>query len=138
MEGKERAKINAFTETETHFRVEVEPIPEVAETDPNIAEVMANIKALFEEYVKLNKSIPPEMLLSISSIENPSRLADTLVAQLNIKLVERQKLLEQGDPLQRIATLEKFIQSEIEILQVEKKKRSLSIGEETRTDGSGS
>jgi len=121
VEGKHRAKITSFIETDSHFRVEVEPIPELEEADAKSAEIVANIKALFEEYVKLNKSIPPEMLLSISSIENPSRLADTLVAQLNIKLDERQKLLEQGDPLQRIATLQKFIQSEIEILQVEKK-----------------
>jgi ATP-dependent Lon protease len=61
------------------------------------------------------------MLLSISSIEDASRLADTLVAQLNIKLEERQKLLENGDALARLAVLQKFIQSEIEILQVEKK-----------------
>jgi len=77
VEGKHRARITAFIEAESHFRVEVEGISELEEGDPKSAETVANIKALFEEYVKLNKSIPPEMLLSISSIENPSRLADT-------------------------------------------------------------
>jgi len=121
VEGKCRAKISRFLETEGHFRVEVEALDESTADSETQAESVATIKALFEEYVKLNKSIPPEMLLSISSIEDSSRLADTLVAQLNIKLEERQKLLENGDALARLAILQKFIQSEIEILQVEKK-----------------
>jgi len=121
VEGKGRAKITQFLDCKSHFRVEIEAIEDNEEDAEDRAKATASIKALFEDYVKLNKSIPPEMLLSISSIEDASRLADTLVAQLNIKLEERQKLLENGDALARLVTLGRFIQSEIEILQVEKK-----------------
>ena len=121
VEGKCRAKISAYLQTESFFRVEVEPLEEASLDEEKLHEKMASIKAAFEEYVKLNQGIPPEMLMSIASIEDASRLADTLVAQLNIKLQERQKLLENGNALSRLHVLQKFIQSEIEILQVEKK-----------------
>lgn len=121
VEGKCRAKITRFLENTGHFSVEVEALEETKDDADDLIKAVSSIKTLFEDYVKLNKSIPPEMLLSISSIEDASRLADTLVAQLNIKLNERQKLLKNGDALGRLVILGKFIQSEIEILQVEKK-----------------
>ena len=121
VEGKSRASIRQYLSTESYFQVEVAPIDPPDLDEEATLNAIRKVKAAFEDYVKLNQGIPPEMLMSIASIEDPSRLADTLVAQLNIKLEERQKLLENGNPLNRLAILDKFIQSEIEILQVEKK-----------------
>ena len=121
VEGKSRASIERYVDTESFFKVAVSPIESPELDSEATLNAIRRVKAAFEDYVKLNQSIPPEMLMSIASIEDPSRLADTLVAQLNIKLEERQQLLENGNPLNRLAVLEKFIQSEIEILQVEKK-----------------
>ena len=79
----------------------------------------------FDNYVRLNKRIPPEMLLSISSIDDEEKLSDTLVAHLtNLKLADKQKLLEETDPKVRLEELYGFIQSEIEIMRVEKKIRA--------------
>ena len=83
------------------------------------------MKVAFENYVRLNKRIPPEMLLSISSIDSESKLSDTLVAHLpNLKLSDKQQLLEEKNPQNRLQTIYSFIQSEIEIIRVEKKIRA--------------
>ena len=78
----------------------------------------------FETYVKLNKRIPPEMQMTVSNIVEPSKLADTVVAHLNLKLNDRQMILETEDPKIRLERLIEFMEAEIEILQVERKIRS--------------
>jgi ATP-dependent Lon protease len=121
VEGKRRVQINKFIQSEPCFIVDVTRFEcDVEQSDESDALVGA-VKDSFEVYVKLNRSIPPEVLLSISTIKTPGRLADTLVAQLNIQISERQALLELSEPIARLQRLQKFIQSEIEILQVEKK-----------------
>src|SRR4029078_11989514 len=75
-------------------------------------------------YVKLNKRIPPEMLMSVNTIDDPSRLADLIVAHLDLKLEDKQEILEVQDPSKRLEKLLQLMQGEIEILQVERRIRS--------------
>ena len=85
---------------------------------------MRSVNSTFEIYVKLNKKIPPEMIMSVASIDEPSRLSDTIVAHLGIKLEDKQALLEMVDPAERLEKVLGFMQAEIEILEVEKRIRS--------------
>ncbi|MCB9794730.1 MAG: endopeptidase La [Alphaproteobacteria bacterium] len=125
VEGRRRGRILRFLETEAMFRVEVEELTETSRVDVELTALIRSLKASFETYVKLNKGIPPETLLSISAIEDPSKLSDQLAANMAaLKLEERQRLLEESDPTERLNRLYKFIQSEIEILQVERKIKS--------------
>ncbi len=125
VEGQRRAKIIDYVQTEEFFMVEAEPLPEPQSTGVENEALIRTVKMAFDNYVRLNKRIPPEMLLSIAQIENESKLADTLVAHLtNLKLQDKQRLLEQTDPRQRLEDLYGFIQSEIEIMRVEKKIRA--------------
>nr|MDP9122527.1 endopeptidase La [Acidobacteriota bacterium] len=82
------------------------------------------VQATFEAYVKLNKRIPPEMLVSVASIDDPARLADTIVAHLSLKLNDKQSILEEPSAAKRLEKLYELMQGEIEILQVEKKIRT--------------
>lgn len=125
VEGQRRARIIDYVQTEEFFLVEAENLVEsVAEGVENEA-LVRTVKMAFDNYVRLNKRIPPEMLLSIAQIENESKLSDTLVAHLtNLKLQDKQRLLEQTDPRLRLEDLYGFIQSEIEIMRVEKKIRA--------------
>jgi ATP-dependent Lon protease len=124
IEGKRRVKINSFVSSENFFTVECEDLPEKSENKVETEALMRSVKATFETYVKLNKRIPPEMLMSVASIESAGRLADTIVAQLNLKLEDKQKALELNDPGKRLEQLLSLMSGEIEILQVEKKIRS--------------
>ncbi|CAN0400011.1 unnamed protein product [Laminaria digitata] len=126
--GVRRVRIERFLDNERYFQVvAVDANPEDVEepTDASeLEELLAKLRATFETYVKLNRRIPPEMLNQISKIEEASRLADTIVAQLALKLVDKQKILETLDPKTRLELLLDLMQEEIEILQVEKKIRS--------------
>jgi len=124
VKGVSRGKITRFLATDEVLRVEVEPVPEEIKKDVEVEALMRSVKAAFEQYVNLHKGMPPEVLLSISSIDAPGKLSDTLVAQLNFKLEDRQKLIEESDPVARLEQIYRFIQSEIEILQVERKIKS--------------
>jgi ATP-dependent Lon protease len=125
VEGLRRARVIDYLQTEEFFYVTAEVMEEkVASTVENEA-LVRTVKMAFDNYVRLNKRIPPEMLLSIASIEDESKLADTLVAHLtNLKLADKQRLLEETDPRVRLEELYGFIQSEIEIMRVEKKIRA--------------
>ena len=125
VEGQRRAQIVEYVQTEEYFLVDAEPLPEPQSTGVENEALIRTVKMAFDNYVRLNKRIPPEMLLSIAQIESESKLADTLVAHLtNLKLQDKQRLLEQTDPRQRLEDLYGFIQSEIEIMRVEKKIRA--------------
>jgi ATP-dependent Lon protease len=125
VEGKKRGKIKRFAQTEEHFLVEVEEIAEVPAKGVEIEALMRSVQAAFEMYVKLNKKVQPEVLMSVQTIDDPARLSDTIVANLpTVKLTDRQNLLETDDPTKRIERLHELMQAEIEILQVEKKIRS--------------
>ena len=125
VEGQRRARIIDYVQTEEFFLVEAETLTEQAVVGVENEALVRTVKMAFDNYVRLNKRIPPEMLLSIAQIENESKLSDTLVAHLtNLKLQDKQRLLEQTDPRLRLEDLYGFIQSEIEIMRVEKKIRA--------------
>ncbi len=124
VEGKGRAQITSFEQSTPYFSVEVEDIPEPDERSLELAALMRSVQGVFETYVKLNKRIPPEMLMSVQTIEEPGRLADTIVAHVNLKIKDKQELLETPSPQKRLERLYELMQAEIEILQVEKKIRS--------------
>ena len=125
VEGQRRARITEFVQTEEFFMVEAEDLVETKGSSVENEALIRTVKMAFDNYVRLNKRIPPEMLLSIAQIEDESKLADTLVAHLtNLKLQDKQRLLEQTEPRIRLEELYGFIQSEIEIMRVEKKIRA--------------
>src|SRR6476661_4380799 len=125
VEGKKRARIKKFPQTEEFFLVDVEEISELSAKGVEVEALMRSVQAAFEMYVKLNKKVQPEVLMSAQTIDDASRLADTIIANLpTIKLSDRQALLEMDDPRQRLERLIELMQAEIEILQVEKKIRS--------------
>jgi ATP-dependent Lon protease len=125
VEGLRRAKIRRFQEADKVFTVEVEPIVEPQRDSLEVEALMRSVQSTFEVYVKLNKRVPPEMLMTVQTIEQPGALADTVVVHLgSIKLADRQALLELSDPIARLERLHEVMQNEIEILQVEKKIRS--------------
>lgn len=124
VEGKRRVKIKNFVNNENFFMVAVENLDE---DNTNIVEAQAlvrSVKSTFETYVKLNKRIPPEILMRVSTIENPGELADIIVAQLNLKLEDKQNVLEIIDASKRLEHLLNLMTGEIEILEVEKKIRT--------------
>jgi len=124
VEGKSRGRVMRYLPNDHYFEVEVELPVLKPEEDEGLTALMRSIKTTFESYVKLEKRIPPEMLLTISNIEDPAKLTDVLAAQLNLKLTDKQNELETLSPRDRLETLLKHIQSEIEILQVQKRIRS--------------
>ncbi len=124
IEGKRRAKIVEYIETDRMIQAEVEELSDVTESTVELEALIRSLKGTFENYVKLNKRIPPEMLMSVNSIEDPSRMADLIVAHLNLKLEDKQEILEIQNPSQRLEKLLHLMQGEIEILQVERRIRS--------------
>jgi ATP-dependent Lon protease len=121
VEGKQRARILKYIPGEDHFRVQVELVEDQDAESEEIGALMRSVKSSFDQFVKLNKGIPPEMLLTVAAIEDAGRLADTLVAHLGFKHNDRQSLLEEAVVQKRLETILRFVQGEIEILQVEKK-----------------
>ncbi|MBL8784565.1 MAG: endopeptidase La [Deltaproteobacteria bacterium] len=124
VEGKQRARIKRFVPNDAYFICEVDEIAERREANVEIEALMRQIQTTFESYVKLNKRIPPDMLMSVSTIDDPARLADTIVAHLSLKLTDKQGILEIEDPVKRLERLYELMQAEIEILLVEKKIRT--------------
>jgi ATP-dependent Lon protease len=124
VEGKRRARIRRFVPHDPFFLAEVEEIDEPVERNVEIEALIRSVQSTFEAYVKLNKRIPPEMLMSVASIDDPSRLADTIVAHLNLKLNDKQTILEEESATKRLEKIYEHMQGEIEILQVEKKIRT--------------
>ena len=127
IEGKKRAQVMRFLSHPDFFLVEVDEVAEVAEVAEKNTEVEALIREVhttFENYVKLKKKIPPEMVMSMSSIDDPARLADTIVTHLGIKIEDRQNLLETLNAAERLEKVLGHMRAEIEILEVERRIRS--------------
>ena len=124
VEGLERAEILAIDTKGDFFAAEVEIRPsELNDTSAKTDVLSRSLVSLFEQYVKLNKKVPPEILSSLSSIEDPVRLADTIAAHLGLKIADKQKLLEMLNVEERVQYLIELLESEIDLLQVEKKIR---------------
>ena len=123
VEGVHRARINHVLNVKENYEADVSPIPQ-EEGDNNEVEAMRrSLFAQFDQYVKLNKKIPPEVLTSLSGIENASRLSDTIAAHLPLKLEQKQQILENFDVPARLEQLLGLLETEIDILQVEKRIR---------------
>ncbi len=123
VEGMSRAAIVNYVETEESFVVDAAPVGE-GEFDDREGEVlMRTVISEFEQYVKLNSKIPPEVLTSLSGIEDPGRLADTIAAHLTLRNDEKQKILEFGDVRECLEHILGIMESEIDLLQVEKRLR---------------
>jgi len=124
IEGKYRAYLRDLNNSTDGYTATVEKCP-IKEVDPiNLEAVIRGIKTIFEQYVKVNKKIPPELLMSISSITDPSRLADIIVAHLTLKIQEKQEILAAVEVDRRLQLLLERMQGEIEIIGVEKRIRT--------------
>ena len=123
VEGTDRAKIVSFLPAEESLRAQVQIVVSGAANDRELEALMRSVSAQFEAYVKLNKKIPPEILSTLASMDDPARLADTVAAHLGLKLEEKQEILEKADTRARLEHLLGMMESEIDLLQVEKRIR---------------
>ncbi len=124
VEGGARAQITSFTENEDFFEAHAEAIVEDQGTEKELEALSRSVISQFEQYVKLNKKIPPEVLVSINQIEDASKLADTVASHLAIKIPEKQELLEISSVPSRLEKVYSLMEGEISVLHVEKKIRS--------------
>ncbi|HTW88730.1 MAG TPA: endopeptidase La [Candidatus Binataceae bacterium] len=124
LEGKKRARILKYIAEEDYFQVEAEEIEELSERTPEVEALIRSVNSTFDNYVRLNKKIPPEMVTSIAAVDDPAYLADKLVGHLGIKLEDKQALLECLNPAERLEKILGYMRSELEILEVEKRIRS--------------
>jgi len=123
VEGKSRARIKRFLQSEPHFACEVEVMSEPEEKNVELQALVRSLHTAFEKYVKLNKKVPPETLNTVSAISEPARLADTVVGHLNLRIEDRQRLLELESPSKRLEEVYGLMQAEIEVMEVERKIR---------------
>lgn len=123
IEGVRRAKVIRFLNNEVYFLADVEIVDDQNTKTQQIEILVRSLKSQFEQYVKLNRKIPAEVLAAVLAIEDPSRLTDTICQHLVVKLDEKQDLLETADLLKRLEKLVGIMESEIDLLQVEKRIR---------------
>ncbi|TRX57257.1 endopeptidase La [Thalassomonas sp. M1454] len=123
VEGSQRATIKQFTETEEYFIADLDILEATNLDNENNEVLVRSALSQFEGYVKLNKKIPPEVLTSVSAIDNAEQLADTMAAHMPLKLQDKQHVLEIADVNQRLEYLMALMEGEIDLLQVEKKIR---------------
>ncbi len=125
VEGSERARLIELLDSNEYLSARLVTVPEAqpSDEDRELEVVARSATNVFEQYVKLNKKIPPEILSSLSGIEEPGRLADTIAAHMALKVEEKQKVLEMEDPRERLEHLMGLIEGEIDILQIEKRIR---------------
>ena len=125
VEGQQRASVGAIEDADSHFSATVTPVePTEGEHRPSEIEALRRaVMQQFDQYVKLNKKIPPEILTSISSIDDPGRLADTIAAHLPLKLENKQVVLDLSDVKARLENLFEQLDREVDILNVDKKIR---------------
>jgi ATP-dependent Lon protease len=127
VEGVRRARISNLDLSGDFVTADCQPLPEDSATVTDNKEIDAltrSILAQFEQYSKLNKKVPAELLPSLASMDSPGRLADTIAAHLNLKLEDKQKVLEIDDPKTRLEHVMNELEGEIDVLQIEKKIRS--------------
>ncbi|HLU00482.1 MAG TPA: endopeptidase La [Burkholderiaceae bacterium] len=123
VEGLQRARIESVTEAETHFAAIAVPMTPETGDSAEVEALRRAVMAQFEQYVKLNKKIPQEILTSLTGIDDPARLADTISAHLPLKLDQKQRMLEVSGTAARLEGLLSQLEEEIDILQVEKRIR---------------
>ena len=124
VEGGQRARIVRFAENEAFFQAYADTLGESSGEQQETEALARTVVSQFEQYIKLNKKIPPEVLVSINQIEEPSKLADTVAAHLTLKIPEKQELLETGAVSERLEKVFGYMEGEIGVLQVEKRIRN--------------
>ena len=124
VEGGQRARIVKFSDNPTFFEAHAETLAERVGEAKEIEALARTVVSQFEQYIKLNKKIPPEVLVSINQIEDPSKLADTVASHLQLKIAEKQELLETDGVGERLERVYAYMEGEIGVLQVEKRIRS--------------
>lgn len=124
VEGSQRAKITRYMDNPDFFQVEAEVIEEPPVENDDVEGLSRSVVTQFEQYIKLNKKIPPEVLVSINQIENIEKLADTVASHLALKISEKQELLEISSVTERLERVFSYMEAEIGVLQIEKKIRS--------------
>ncbi len=123
VEGEKRSNILEFIDDKTHYSARAKPIATDEMEDHEVEAMKRALVAQFDQYVKLNKKIPPEILTSLAGIDEAGRLADTIAAHLPLKLEQKQEVLEMLDVGKRLEHLMSLMETEIDILQVEKRIR---------------
>ena len=124
VEGKERAKVDTIKDNGQFFEGKAVVMAEDIQESPELFALARSVVSEFEQYLKLNRRIPPEVLSSISQIEDPARLADTIVSHLSIKNADKQKLLETPSVTKRLERVYEMMEEEIGVLQVERRIRN--------------
>jgi len=124
VEGGQRASIVRYEETSDFFQAYAEAMEDNEGEDRELDALARTVVSQFEQYIKLNKKIPPEVLVSINQIDEPSKLADTVASHLTLKIPEKQELLESGSVSERLEKVYAFMEGEIGVLQVEKRIRN--------------
>ncbi len=136
IEGKQRARVLQFVPGYNFFMVQVEPKSEIVEAGPEIEALVRLCHQAFEEYTKVNKKIPPEVVSSILSLRDPSRLSDHIAAVLNLKLSQKQRLLEMTNVNKRLELVYGYLRGEMEVMRLEQriKERVKKQMEKTQRD----
>jgi len=123
VEGSRRARIDRYTDNEQFFEAYANLLDDDAVDTKEVEALQRSVVGQFEQYVKLNKKIPPEVLVSVNQIEDPAKLADTVASHLALRIPDKQEVLEIASVAERLERLYAFMESEIGVLQVEKKIR---------------
>ena len=124
IEGRERARVTGYLPNPDFFMVDLDVVDQGFASDLESEALIRSVVSSFDQYAKLNKKIPKEVLLSVSAITDPGALSDTVVGHLPLKLDDKQQLLELIDPNRRLSRLFELLRSEIEILQIEQRIKS--------------
>ena len=123
VEGGSRAEVTRITDTEDYFTGDVNIIEDKPVSASESKALVRSLMSAFDQYVQPRKKVPPEVMVSLSNVDEPSRLVDTIAAQMNLKLHEKQQILEMTDLGERIEHIMKLLESEIDLFNVEKRIR---------------
>ncbi|MHA1564873.1 MAG: endopeptidase La [Alphaproteobacteria bacterium] len=124
VEGGARARITRFAENEQFFQAYAENSGEDLGNEQEVEALSRSVVTQFEQYIKLNRKVPPEVLVSVNQIDEPGKLADTVASHLSLKIAEKQELLEASVVTDRLEKIYGFMEGEIGVLQVEKRIRN--------------
>ncbi len=140
VEGGERARITDYTDNQEFFQAHAEIIPDRMDDDQDddqeVEGLSRTVVAQFEQYIKLNRKIPPEVMVSINQIDDSCKLADTVASHLTLKIPEKQQLLETEKVTERLERIYSLMEGEIGVLQVEKRVRNRVKRQRTRPSAS--
>src|SRR5690606_22236288 len=124
VEGQQRASLKSLAQQGQHLVAEVEPIEVEEPTGTEVEALMRSVVEQFENYSKFNKKLPAETAVQLAQIDQPSKLADAVASNINIKVADKQALLSELNPVRRLEMAFAFMEGELGVLQVEKKIRS--------------